>query len=35
MITEPQTEEGITRVEWLFPDEISKIKMAPGFLLLI
>jgi 8-oxo-dGTP pyrophosphatase MutT (NUDIX family) len=26
MISEPQTEEGITRVEWLLPDEISKIK---------
>lgn len=26
MISEPQTNEGITRVEWLLPDEISKIK---------
>jgi hypothetical protein len=26
MITEPQTEEGITRVEWLSPDELSRIK---------
>ena len=26
MITEPQTEEGITRVEWLFPDELNIIK---------
>lgn len=26
MITKPQVKEGITRVEWLFPDEISKIK---------
>jgi len=26
MITEPQTEEGITKVEWLFPDELNKIK---------
>ena len=26
MVTEPQLKEGITRVEWLFPDEISKIK---------
>jgi 8-oxo-dGTP pyrophosphatase MutT (NUDIX family) len=26
MITEPQVQEGITRVEWLLPDEISKIK---------
>ena len=26
MITEPQVKEGITRVEWLLPDEISKIK---------
>jgi len=26
MITEPQSEEGITRVEWLSPDELSKIK---------
>lgn len=26
MITEPQTEEGITKVEWLSADELSKIK---------
>ncbi len=26
MITEPQTEEGITKIEWLFPDELNKIK---------
>jgi hypothetical protein len=26
MITEPQVEEGITKVEWLFPDELSSIK---------
>lgn len=26
MITEPQTEEGITKVEWLFPEELTKIK---------
>jgi 8-oxo-dGTP pyrophosphatase MutT (NUDIX family) len=26
IICVPQTEEGITRVEWLFPDEISNIK---------
>jgi 8-oxo-dGTP pyrophosphatase MutT (NUDIX family) len=26
MVTDPQTEEGITRVEWLFPDEINRIK---------
>jgi 8-oxo-dGTP pyrophosphatase MutT (NUDIX family) len=26
MITEPQTEEGITKVEWLFPDELNEIK---------
>lgn len=26
MITEPQIKEGITKVEWLLPDEISKIK---------
>jgi len=28
MVTEPQTEEGITKVEWLFPDELSKIKSS-------
>jgi 8-oxo-dGTP pyrophosphatase MutT (NUDIX family) len=26
MITEPQTNEGITKVEWLLPDELNKIK---------
>jgi 8-oxo-dGTP pyrophosphatase MutT (NUDIX family) len=26
MVTEPQTEEGITKVEWLFPDDLNKIK---------
>lgn len=26
MITEPQGEEGISAVEWLFPDELSKLK---------
>jgi 8-oxo-dGTP pyrophosphatase MutT (NUDIX family) len=26
MITEPQAEEGITKVEWLLPDEFSKVK---------
>ena len=26
MITEPQAEEGITKVEWLLPDEISNIR---------
>lgn len=26
MINEPQAEEGITRMEWLLPDEISKLK---------
>jgi hypothetical protein len=26
MITVPQTDEGITKVEWLFPDELNKIK---------
>jgi 8-oxo-dGTP pyrophosphatase MutT (NUDIX family) len=28
MITEPQTNEGITKVEWLFPDELNKIKSS-------
>jgi 8-oxo-dGTP pyrophosphatase MutT (NUDIX family) len=28
MITEPQTEEGITKVEWLLPDELNKIKSS-------
>ena len=26
MITEPQINEGITKVEWLSPDELSRIK---------
>lgn len=26
MITEPQIQEGITKVEWLLPDELSRIK---------
>jgi hypothetical protein len=26
MISDPQTDEGITKVVWLMPDEISKIK---------
>ncbi len=26
MITEPQTDEGITKVEWLLPDEISNMR---------
>ena len=26
MISDPQTEEGITKVEWLFPDELNRIK---------
>lgn len=26
MVEAPQTEEGITRVEWLFPEELTKIK---------
>ncbi len=26
MITEPQIEEGITRVEWLLPDELNRLK---------
>ena len=28
MITEPQVKEGITSVEWLLPDEISRIKSS-------
>jgi len=28
MLIEPQTGEGITRVEWLLPDELSKIKSS-------
>lgn len=28
MITEPQVNEGITKVEWLSPDELSKIKSS-------
>jgi 8-oxo-dGTP pyrophosphatase MutT (NUDIX family) len=26
MVTEPQVEEGISKVEWLFPDELNSIK---------
>lgn len=26
MVTEPQGDEGITKAEWLFPDELSRIK---------
>lgn len=26
LVTEPQKEEGITKVEWLYPDELSSIK---------
>ena len=28
MITEPQLSEGITKVEWLFPDELNSIKTS-------
>ena len=28
MVTEPQIKEGITKVEWLSPDELSKIKKS-------
>jgi 8-oxo-dGTP pyrophosphatase MutT (NUDIX family) len=28
MITVPQVEEGISKVEWLYPDELSKIKQS-------
>ena len=28
MVTEPQVEEGITKVEWLFPDELNSIKSS-------
>jgi 8-oxo-dGTP pyrophosphatase MutT (NUDIX family) len=28
MVTEPQIKEGITRIEWLLPEEISKIKSS-------
>jgi 8-oxo-dGTP pyrophosphatase MutT (NUDIX family) len=28
MVKEPQVKEGITRIEWLFPEEISKIKRS-------
>ncbi|MDO9340072.1 MAG: NUDIX domain-containing protein [Bacteroidales bacterium] len=28
MIIEPQTDESITKVEWLFPDELNKIKSS-------
>jgi 8-oxo-dGTP pyrophosphatase MutT (NUDIX family) len=34
MITEPQVKEGITAVEWLLPDEISKIKSTAWLSLL-
>jgi hypothetical protein len=26
MVTEPQLEEGITRIQWLHPDELNNIK---------
>lgn len=28
MINEPQTDEGITKIEWLFPDELNSIKSS-------
>jgi len=28
MVTEPQNNEGITKVEWLFPDELNNIKSS-------
>jgi hypothetical protein len=28
MITKPQASEGITKVEWLFPDELNSIKSS-------
>jgi 8-oxo-dGTP pyrophosphatase MutT (NUDIX family) len=28
MVTEPQSEEGITKVEWLYPDELNSIKSS-------
>jgi hypothetical protein len=28
MLIEPQVNEGITKVEWLSPDELSKIKSS-------
>jgi 8-oxo-dGTP pyrophosphatase MutT (NUDIX family) len=28
MITQPQTDEGITKIEWLFPDELNNIKRS-------
>jgi hypothetical protein len=28
MTTKPQVKEGITKVEWLSPDELSKIKQS-------
>jgi 8-oxo-dGTP pyrophosphatase MutT (NUDIX family) len=28
MVTEPQLEEGITKVEWLFPDQLNNIKTS-------
>ncbi len=31
MVTEPQSSEGITKVEWFSADEISKIKRVPGY----
>lgn len=34
MINEPQTKEGITKVEWLMPDELSKIKNTAWFSLM-
>ena len=34
MITEPQIIEGITKVEWLFPDELNSIKSSAWFSLM-
>jgi 8-oxo-dGTP pyrophosphatase MutT (NUDIX family) len=34
MITKPQEKEGITKVEWLLPDEISRIKSTAWFSLM-
>jgi len=34
VVTEPQIKEGITRVEWLLPEEISKIKSTAWFSLM-
>jgi 8-oxo-dGTP pyrophosphatase MutT (NUDIX family) len=28
MVTDPQQDEGITKVEWLFPDELNSIKTS-------